>query len=285
MEEGVQTSERLQAAMGRLMKAGVETPRLEAQLLLAQALGVTRTSIVAGIFREPDGAQLSEFERLVQARESRTPLAYLRGTQEFFGLTFRVGPEVLIPRPETEMLVEFALENLAMAGTLADVGTGSGCILAASLTHAPQARGVGFDLSAGALDVARYNIRQNEVAERTRLVRGDLLTGAGAESFDVIVSNPPYIPSLEIETLAPEVRDAEPRLALDGGADGLECYRRLAVQALRALKTGGWLAVEVGMGQAPDVAALWQAAGWHEVEARRDLAGIERVVCGRKGAR
>lgn len=281
----METSDRLQAAIARLTAAGVETPRLEAQLLLAQALGVTRTAVVAGIYREPEEGQRAEFERLVQARERRTPLAYLRGTQEFFGLTFRVGPAVLIPRPETEMLVDFALEKLQNAGTLADVGTGSGCILTAALANAPQARGVGFDLSAAALTLARCNLRQNGAAERARLVQGDLLTGAASERFDAIVSNPPYIPSEEIAALAPEVRDAEPRLALDGGADGLECYRRLAVQALWALRPGGWLAVEVGRGQAPDVAALWQAAGWQETDARRDLAGIERVVCGRKGAR
>ena len=212
------------------------------------------------------------------------PLAYLRGTQEFFGLTFLVGPEVLIPRPETEMLVEFALEKMWI-GTLADVGTGSGCIVTAVLVNAEQARGIGFDLSVAALDAARQNTVRNGVAERTRLVQGDLLTGAKAQKFDVIVSNPPYIPSAEVAELAPEVRDSEPRLALDGGADGLTYYRRLALQALRALRPGGWLAVEVGRGQAPDVAALWQKAGWQEVAARCDLAGIERVVCGRKGTK
>lgn len=278
----METSERLQAAIVRLTAAGVETPRLEAQLLLAQALGTTRTAVVAGIYREPTAEQHAEFERLVQARERRIPLAYLRGTQEFFGLTFQVSPSVLIPRPETELLVEFALEKLETTGTLADVGTGSGCILTAALAHSVQARGVGFDLSAVALTVAQVNIRQNGVAERTRLVQGDLLTGTGEERFEVIVSNPPYIPSADVATLAPEVRDAEPRLALDGGADGLETYRRLAVQAWRALRHGGWLAVEVGMGQAPEVAALWRATGWHEVTTRCDLAGIERIVCGRK---
>ena len=278
----METSERLQAAILRLTTAGVETPRLEAQLLLAMALGSTRTAVVAGIYRAPSEEQHAEFERLVQARERRVPLAYLRGTQEFFGLTFRVSPSVLIPRPETELLVEFALEKLETTGTLVDVGTGSGCILTAALAHAVQARGVGFDLSASALTVAQDNLRQNGVAERTRLVQGDLLTAAGEEQFEVIVSNPPYIPSAEVATLAPEVRDAEPQLALDGGADGLETYRRLAVQALRALRPGGWLAVEVGMGQAPEVVALWRATGWHEVTTRRDLAGIERMVCGRK---
>lgn len=282
----METSGRLQAAIERLTVAGVETPRLEAQLLLAQALGITRAAVVAGIYREPTERQHAEFERLVQARERRVPFAYLRGTQEFFGLTFRVGPEVLIPRPETEMLVEFALEKQEGApGRVADVGTGSGCILTSLLANAPQAQGVGFDLSAGALDIARDNAQRNGVANRIRLVQGDLLTGAGGACFDVIVSNPPYIPSAEIADLAPEVRDGEPRLALDGGADGLECYRRLAEQGLWALRPGGWMAVEVGMGQAPAVAALWQAAGWVEICIRQDLAGIERVVCGRKEAR
>jgi release factor glutamine methyltransferase len=280
----VESRDRLQAAIARLTAAGVESPRLEAQLLLAQALGTRRAAVVAGIYAEPSEAQDRDFERLVQAREQRIPLAYLRGTQEFYGLTFRVGPAVLIPRPETELLVEFALEKMGSAGVVADVGTGSGCIVTAILVHAEQARGVGFDLSSSALDIARFNVGHNGVADRVRLVRGDLLTAAAGARCDVIVSNPPYIPSVEIADLAPEVRDAEPRLALDGGADGLECYRRLARQALWALRPGGWLAVEVGRGQAPEVAALWQAAGWREIVTRPDLAGIERLVCGRKGA-
>lgn len=278
-------SDLLQRAIARLTAAGVETPRLEAQLLLAQALGVTRTAVVAGLYREPDALQAAEFERLVQARERRVPLAYLRGTQEFYGLTFRVGPAVLIPRPETELLVEFALEKLKNAEErVADVGTGSGCIVTAVLVHAPKTQGIGFDLSAAALAIAQENLRRNRVLSRARLVQGDLLTGAGREQFGIVVSNPPYIPSAEIATLAPEVRDAEPRLALDGGEDGLTPFRRLAVQAWQALKPGGWLAVETAMGQASLVAALWEAAGWQEIAVRRDLAGIERLVCGRKGA-
>ena len=280
----METSGRLQAAIARLTVAGVESPRMEAQLLLAQALGVTRTAVVAQLYKEPHAEQYTEFERLLREREKRVPLAYLRGTQEFFGLTFRVGSAVLIPRPETEMLVEFALEKLGETGILADVGTGSGCILTAALANAAKAHGVGFDLSAAALRLARHNAVQNGVAERTRLVQGDLLTGTGSERFDVIVSNPPYIPSAEIFDLAPEVRDAEPRLALDGGTDGLTYYRRLAEQAMRTLHFGGWLAVEVGMGQAPEVATLLQATGWQAIAARRDLAGIERLVCGRKEA-
>ncbi len=271
----------LRNAIARLSAAGVDSPRLEGQLLLAQAMGVTRTAVVAGTHPEPDIVQLREFERLVGEREKRVPLAYLRGTQEFYGLTFAVGPAVLIPRPETELLVEFALEKIG-AGALADVGTGSGCILTAVLANASAAQAIGFDLSMEALHMACRNADANGVEDRAQFVRGDLLCGARAGMFDFVASNPPYIPTAEIGTLQMEVREREPMLALDGGADGLDCFRRLAVQAMRVLRPSGWLAVEVGSGQAPVVSALFISAGLREVAARRDLAGIERMVCGRK---
>ncbi len=279
---GMERERLLSSAMARLQAAGVESPRLEAQLLLAQVMGVSRTAIVAGTYPALDSGQRGEYARLVGERERRVPLAYLRGTQEFYGLEFAVGPGVLIPRPETELLVEIALAKTS-AGTIADVGTGSGCILTAILANADAIRGVGFDLSAVAVAIARSNAACNGVTARARFVRGDLLSGGGEERFDVVVSNPPYIPSAEIAALQPEVREQEPRLALDGGADGLTLYRRLTGQALRALHPGGWLAVEVGRGQAPDVAALFTATGLRDITVQQDLAGIERMVCGQKG--
>ncbi len=284
----------LRDAMARLTTAGVDNPRFEAQLLLALALGVSRTAVLTGLHPEPNADQQKGFARLLAARVRRVPLAYLRGTQEFYGLNFAVTPAVLIPRPETELLVDFAREKLADRTAennhdqdndppcFADVGAGSGCVAIAILAHCPQARGIAFDLAPDALAIARKNAVANGVAARLGFARGDLLTGANSGRFDVIVSNPPYISQDDLETLQPEVREFEPRLALDGGLDGLALYRPLASQARRALKPGGWLAVEVGQGQAAPVRALLEQQGLSELEIRPDLAGIGRVVCGRK---
>lgn len=297
---------RLAQAAAALQAAGVENARLEAQLLLGLALSVSRTAIVAGLHPEPTPEQWARFDALVTKRRERIPLAYLRGTQEFYGLEFVVTPAVLIPRPETELLVDFAREALSVKrqvlsvksktpvtdaqratsnsqrSTLVDVGTGSGCIAIAVLANEVGARGVAIDRSASALNVAQTNAARNGVTERLRTLRGGLLSSARGERFNVIVSNPPYIPTGEIADLQAEVRDHEPRLALDGGADGLDLVRDLARDAIRALRPGGWLGVEIARGQAGDVAVIFDAAGLANVETRRDLAGIERVVCGQK---
>lgn len=273
-------------AITRLAEAGVEQPRFEAQLLLAQALGVSRTSVIAQTYPPPTVSQREDFARLLAERVKRVPFAYLRGDQEFYGLPFRVTPAVLVPRPETELLVDFVRKVLSdgteSPATMADIGTGSGCIAIAALVHCPYARGVAFDLSSEALRVARSNAERNNVVDRLRLVQGNLLRGAAAASFDIIVSNPPYIPTDEIETLQPEVRDWEPRLALDGGTDGLDLLRELARTAPARLQPGGWIAVELAQGQAPTVLDLFRGNGLVNVATRRDLAGIERIVCGQK---
>ncbi|HLK55561.1 MAG TPA: peptide chain release factor N(5)-glutamine methyltransferase [Chthonomonadaceae bacterium] len=282
--------------------ADIENPRFEAQLLLALTLGVSRTTIVAGLRPELSTAEFRAMERLVRERERHVPLAYLRGTQEFYGLTFAVTPATLIPRPETELLVEFVLEKCReygihegarrdtkknheeegfVAPVFVDVGTGSGCIPIAVLAHCPEARAFAIDLSAEALEVAGRNAQAHGVTDRLRLIQGDLLTGVSG-NLDIIVSNPPYIPTGEVAGLQPEVRDFEPRLALDGGADGLTLLRGLAREADRVLKPGGWLAVEVALGQADAVKELFAAYGLTDIAARRDLAGIERIVYGRK---
>ena len=278
-------------ALARLNAAGIESPRFEAQLLLALTLGVSRTTILAGLRSDLSEREFQRFEGLVRERERRVPLAYLRGTQEFYGLTFAVTPATLIPRPETEMLVDFALEKLTLPPPLleerglggevilVDVGTGTGCIPIAVLAHCPGAYAIAVDLSAEALKVARGNAEANGVADRLRFVRGNLLTGMGRE-IDLLLSNPPYIPTGEVDGLQPEVRDFEPHLALDGGADGLDLLRGLAREARRVLKPGGWLAVEIAMGQAPVVIKLFAANGLTDIAARRDLAGIERIVYG-----
>lgn len=290
-------------AIETLADAGIENPRFEAQLLLAHVLGLSRAAVAARLYQLSDDIQEREFRRLVRERAKRVPLAYLRGEQEFYGLPFLVTPAVLIPRPETEMLVDFAREALPESTScvparpagrsssaesdpdgfpvVVDVGTGSGCIAVAILAHCPTARAIALDLSAEALAVAGNNAARNNVTERIRFVRASCLEGV-AERPDLIVSNPPYISTAEIPTLQAEVREYEPRLALDGGADGLEVHRRLAAGAFRALRPGGWLAVEVAQGQAQAVAALLQAAGLVSIQKRRDLAGIERMVCGQR---
>jgi release factor glutamine methyltransferase len=276
-------------ASARLAAAGVESARFEAQLLVGLAVGVSRTAVIAGLYPPLDDGAWNRFRGLVEARCARTPLAYLRGTQEFYGLELEVGPAVLIPRPETELLVDFARERLrggptasgAAPAAFADVGTGSGCIAVSVLVSCAGTRCVALDLSAEALLVARRNAARHSVTDRIRLVRGDLLAGMPAGRFDVILSNPPYIATGDLAGLQPEVRDAEPRLALDGGPDGLACLKRLAPLALRCLRPGGWLAVEVALGQAGDVAGLFAGAGFCEIELRNDAAGIERVVAAR----
>ncbi len=273
-------------AAGELAGAGVDNARFEAQLLLMLALDVPRSSVVAGTYAAPTEAQEQAFNNLVARRKARVPLAYLRGTQEFYGLEFEVTPDVLIPRPETERLVELALERAEQilqtqsVVTIADVGTGSGCIPAAILKQQVGARAVAIDISPAALAVARRNAQRHGVLERLRFAQSDLLSCVGAESFDIVVSNPPYIPSRDVSALQPEVARYEPQLALDGGSDGLTLFRALIQQAKWALKPNGWLWMEVGQGQAQEVSALLEQAGYADVQTYPDHAGIERIVGG-----
>ena len=272
--------EGLRWAESVLTASEIESARLEAQLLLAHALGVSRVYLLAGIHPEPTYSQWQDFERLVSQRSQHVPSAYLRGEQEFYGLAFHVSPAVLIPRPETELLVEFLLQQ--KPGLFADVGTGSGCIAISSLVHCWEAWAVAIDLSEAALKVARSNAARHGVLERMGLVQGSLLESVQEYQFDGIVANPPYISTSEIPTLQTEVREYEPRMALDGGEDGLAIHRKLVMGAGRVLKSGGWLAVEVAMGQAEAVATLMEANGFQKVALQSDLAGIARLVSGWK---
>lgn len=271
-------------ATNQLERAQIESARFEAQLLLALALNVSRVSVIAQTYPCPSSEQWQAFANLVQERCRHTPLAYLRGSQEFYGLTFTVTPDVLIPRPETELLVEFALEMLQaipdrQPPIITDVGAGSGCIGIAILANNPGARALSLDISAPALAIARNNAQQNGVSDRIRFVRSDLISGVGRGTIDILVSNPPYIPDGEIPILQPEVRDFEPRLALEGGPDGLAPHRRLAANARHVLRPHGWIATEVALGQAAAVAAIFHGAGLHRVTTRQDLMGIDRIVC------
>ena len=276
--EAVLLAERVLAA------AGIEPPRFEAQLLVAQVLCVDRVVVVARTAPDLIATQKQELFELLTERTRRVPLAYLRGSQEFYGLAFAVSPATLIPRPETELLVDFALEVLgtACAGRhplMIDVGAGSGCISIAALKNCPGARALAVDVSAKALEVARLNAVRSGVYDRIRFIQGNLLTSI-REKAHLIVSNPPYIASGQIDDLQPEVALYEPRLALDGGGDGLEMVREIVESAGALLEGGGWLAIECAQGQAKQVSALFGIAGLRQLRIVKDLAGIQRMVCG-----
>ncbi len=282
---GVATcSEAVLLAERALAAAGIESPGFEAQLLVAHVLCVDRVSVVARTAPGMSGSQQQELLELLSARCRRIPLAYLRRTQEFYGLTFTVSPAVLIPRPETELLVDFALDVLRTPGfgqhpVMIDVGTGSGCISVAALTNCPQARAIGVDVSPEALEVAEINSRRNGVNERIRFIQASLLT-CFSERVCLVVSNPPYIACGQIGALQPEVALYEPRLALDGGADGLQTIGDLVESAPALLVPGGWLAIECARGQANEVSRLFNTAGLERIRIVEDLAGIQRMVCG-----
>ena len=260
---------------------GIESARLESELLLAATLGLDRIGLYVNFERPLDVDELAAFRERVRRRAQREPLQYILGETEFWSLMFNVGPAVLVPRADTEVLIEEALTRVAGVERVLDVGTGSGAIAIVLAHENPGIQVTALDCSEPALEVARGNARRNGVADRITFLAGDL-TALPVGPFEMIVSNPPYIPSKDWETLMPEVRDYEPRLALDGGGDGLEAYRQLARQSAHILTQGGWLLVEVGIGQAADVKALFNAAGLIEVGHRDDYAGIPRVVTGRK---
>jgi release factor glutamine methyltransferase len=256
------------------------SPRLDAELLLAHAMGVGRLDLYLRFEEEVDPEARSSFRELVRRRaQERVPVAYLTGSREFWSRSFRVSHDVLVPRPETETLVQAVLD---LAPTrFADVGTGSGAIAAAVALERPNCRVVASDRSAGALDVARSNLEALELLDRVELIQGDGLEPLAGE-FDVIACNPPYIPTGELEGLPPEVRH-EPPEALDGGPDGLRLIERLVAQAPGRLARPGHLVLEVGAGQATGVEELLGAAGAERVAIRKDLAGVERVVVGSFG--
>lgn len=268
-----------------LTAAGIDNVRFEARLLLSHATGLTIEQLIA---RGPDPAPATAataLRELTARRVRREPMAYILGEREFWGLPFKVSPAVLIPRPDSETLIETVLDLLPDRGRelrILDLGLGSGCLLLTLLREYPQATGVGIDASETALAVARANAEALGVAARVRLSTGDwrqagwmnLLDGP----FDLLVSNPPYIESHAVEGLMPEVARHEPRLALDGGADGLAAYRIIAAAAPALVVPGGWAVVEVGEGQAAATASLFAAAGLAPRPARADLGGIERVV-------
>jgi release factor glutamine methyltransferase len=264
----------------------VESPTIDARLLLEAAAPVSRADILADPHRPLAPEAEVRLEAFVARRERREPVSLILGRKGFWSLVLNVGPGVLTPRPETETILDVVLPAFApdRAFSVLDLGVGSGAILLSILAERPRAKGLGVDVSETALAVARDNAALLGLAPRAAFLRGDWTAGLADESFDLVVSNPPYIATGDIAALAPEVRDHDPRLALDGGPDGLEAYRRIAPEALRVLRPGGAFAVEVGAGQAPAVSALFVAAGAGRVATHDDLAGRPRVVAGDKKA-
>jgi release factor glutamine methyltransferase len=267
---------------GRLQAAGVDSPVLDARLLLEAGAGVSRLDIVTDPRRSLSDAQVEAVLALSARRETREPISHILGRKPFWTLDLVVNRHVLTPRPETEFVVEAALKAMPIDAPLRvlDLGVGSGAIILAILAERPQALGVGVDVSAAALDVARANAAHLGFSDRVDFFESDW-GGSVRGPFDGVVSNPPYIPTGEIAHLAPEVSRHEPALALDGGADGLSAYRALFLAAPSLVAAGGFFAFEVGKGQAEAVAALAQEAGFDEIRFTRDWSGVERVVSGR----
>jgi release factor glutamine methyltransferase len=273
-------------AAARLKSAGIEAPLREARLLLGHAAALPQSTLIGWPERPVDAESARRFETLLMRRLAHEPVSRILGRREFWSLDFAVTADTLDPRPDTETLVESVLAQLPNRRTplrLADFGTGTGCILLALLSELPNAWGIGLDRSEAAARVAKANAAALGLAQRAAFAVGDW-GAALAGSLDLVVSNPPYIPRATIARLDPEVRHYDPYAALDGGADGLDAYRRLLPDAARLLCPGGFAALEIGIGQAADIAALCHAAGLQLLEIRADLAGIERVVLARKDA-
>ena len=266
-----------------LRGAGLDTPELDARVLLGHALELDHAALVSAGERVLSPEEMAEVDALATRRLAGEPVARIVGWKEFWGLPLRLGPATLVPRPETETVVEAALSVAEEHGwrrrplRIADIGTGSGALLLALLSELPRAVAVGTDVSVAALAMARDNAVRLGLGERAAFVACEF-GAALAGGFDLVVSNPPYIKSRDIAALAREVRDHDPALALDGGPDGLRCYRALARDAGRLLSRRGHLVVELGAGAAADVASVFSAAGLQAAAPRPDLAGVARAL-------
>ena len=274
----------LKEAAACLAEAGIDGAAREARLLLQAAGDLPISTQIAFPERTIEAGAAARFRTLVTRRATREPMAHILGQREFWSLPFKVTADTLDPRPDSETLVQAILDQIPDRNTplrLVDFGTGTGCLLLALLHELPKATGLGIDASAGALAVAAENALALGLTARASFRQGDWDDGI-APAFDIMLSNPPYIPSGEIESLQPEVAAFEPRLALDGGPDGLAPYRRLAPSAVRLLSPGGLAAFEVGSGQADSVAAIGEAAGLRHIATASDLGAVPRCVLLRK---
>ena len=277
----------LQSAIKFLTDEQVPSPRMNAEVLLMFVLGADRAYLYAHPERELTADEQARYDEALRERATGKPAQYITGHQEFWGMDLIVTPAVLIPRPETEHVVETVLELAKEfpARSIVDVGTGSGCIALALAKELPQARLTATDISPEALEVARANAARHQMDKRIQFVEADLLRmGDGltavSTGLDLVVSNPPYVSEEERDKVQREVRKFEPRMAVFGGEHGFDIYRRLIPQAREALKTGGWLVMEMGFSQEAEIRKL--LAGWSEVRVKADLQGIPRVVAARK---
>ena len=272
-------------AWGRLrVGSHPDRARLDSETLFLHVLGENKAWLLAHLDDELPGDKVARFNDLIERRYAGEPIQYITGEQEFYGLPFRVTADVLIPRPETEHLVEKALGLAAEfeRPRIVDVGTGSGAIAVALAYRFPLAQIAAVDISPAALDVARENASRNGVGGRIDFKQSDLLDAVADERFEMVVSNPPYVPTTDRDSLSVEVRDHEPGLALFAGADGLDVYRRLIPAAFAVLEPGGLLLMEIGYGQSAAVAAPLTESGFEKVEFVPDLQGIPRVACGQR---
>ena len=280
---GVSVSQAIRLMAQAFRLAGLDDPEIDARALLGYALHLDRTQLISHSDCVIEASEIEVASVLAARRLKREPVARILARKEFWNQILQVTPGVLVPRPETETVVEAVLDFIVHEGLrmerlrILDIGTGSGALLLALLGELPNAVGTGTDISAAALDVARANAKRNELASRCTFVVCDIAAGVPGP-FDLIVSNPPYIPSGDIAMLAPEVRDYDPVLALNGGADGLDGYRAIAAQTARLLAPRGRLIVELGAGQEPAVRALFTKAGLTVVAVRNDLARIPRAL-------
>lgn len=260
--------------------------QLDTRLLLEYVCGTNLQTLILDGERPVSAQETALFREYVARRKNREPLAYILGEWDFMGLSFEVSPDVLIPEQDTENLIEEIMKDLHDSDRILDLCTGSGCILLSLLKYSNGTTGVGTDLSERALAMAKRNAERLGLTDRVDLRCGDLFAPIGEnERFDIIVSNPPYIKTETIEHLAPEVRDHEPMMALDGGEDGLSFYRRIIPEAVRHLVTGGYLFLEIGYDQAKSVATLMRDAGYYDVRTIKDYGGNDRIVCGIKSIR
>lgn len=272
----------------RLDAAGIETPELDARLMLGDVLQLDLTGLIAAATRKLDGREAAALESCIQRRIAGEPVARILGRKEFWGLSFSLSSATLVPRPDTETIVEAALEILKQQGRtndtlrIADIGTGSGAILLALLSELPNAQGIGTDINPDALHTAARNATTLGLENRARFIECNY-TEALHGPFDLVASNPPYIPTRDIDRLTIEVRAHDPRLALDGGLDGLDAYRVIAPAAAELLTAGGVVIFEIGQGQENDVAGIMTDAGLETASpAKADLGGVLRAVIGRK---
>jgi release factor glutamine methyltransferase len=267
-------------AQARLKAGRIDSPAIDARLLLEVAAGVSRTDILTDPHRLLTPDQAAAYESMIDRRLKREPVSRILGRKGFWKIMLNVTPDVLSPRPDTEAILDVVLLAFPpqAAFQMIDLGTGSGAILLATLAERPAARGVGTDISSEAIAVAKENAANLDLDGRAVFLRTEWATGFGPDAFDVVVSNPPYIPSGDIAGLDPEVREHDPHLALDGGPDGLQAYRDLAPEIRRILKPDGLFAVEIGWDQGPQVRALFEAAGFEGVKVVKDLSDRDRVV-------